>query len=298
MSKTLQAHLSLFAVNLFYGINFLVAKGLMPTLIGPSGFIVLRVIGATLLLWSLWAVVYREKISDKKDLGLVALCAIFGVVTNQLLFFNGLAITSPVNASIIMCSTPVLVLIISSVLAGERITGKKLTGVTLGTLGAVTLILTRGGSSSQTSSIEGDILVFINALSYAVYLVIVKPLMKKYKPLTVISYTFLFGLPMVLPFGWTEFRAIQWNEFTTTNLFATAFVVVFVTFFAYLLNTFALKYVTSTVTSAYIYLQPFMATILMYMAYLWIDGPVVDLTLTKILCGLSIFVGVYLVSRK
>ncbi|MES2629446.1 MAG: DMT family transporter [Bacteroidota bacterium] len=298
MSKNIQSHLSLFAVNLIYGVNFLIAKGLMPALIGPSGFIVIRVIGATLMFGLLWLFLSREKITNKKDLGLIALCAVFGVAVNQLFFFNGLCLTSPINASIIMVSTPVLVLGISSVLIKERITGRKLVGLLLGTLGAVALILTRGGTSTGSSSLAGDIMVFLNALSYAIYLVIVKPLMLKYKPLTVITYVFLFGLPMVIPFGWTEFRAVNWNVFNTGQWLAIAFVVIFVTFLAYLLNTFALKYVTASVSSVYIYMQPFVATVLMYIIAVGFGGPSVDLTLVKVLCGVSIFSGVFLVTRK
>ncbi len=298
MSRSVQSHLSLFAVNLIYGVNFLIAKGLMPGLLGPSGFIVLRVIGATIMFWILWLFWSRETITDKKDLKMIALCAVFGVVINQLMFFNGLCITSPINASIIMVSTPVLVLGISAVLIKEKITGRKLIGLLLGTLGAVSLIITRGGSTSAVSSLAGDVMVLINALSYAVYLVLVRPLMQKYKPLTVISYVFLFGLPMVIPFGWQEFTVVEWNSFTTAQTFAVGFVVVFVTFLAYLLNTFALKYVTASVSSVYIYMQPFVATLLMYVVAQWFGGAPVDLTLVKILCGVSIFLGVYLVSRK
>ncbi len=298
MSRNLQSHASLLAVNLIYGINFLVAKGLMPDLIGPSGFIVVRVLITTALFWLIWLIGYRERISDWKDLRLIAACSVFGVVINQLLFFNGLCITSPINASIIMVSTPVLVLIISAVLVKERITGLKMAGVLFGTVGAVTLILTRSAAGAAVSSLAGDVMVFINALSYAVYLVIVRPLMQKYKPLTVISYVFLFGLPMVIPFGWNEFTAVEWHTFTTSQWLAMLFVVLFVTFFAYLLNTFALKFVSASVSSVYIYIQPFVATILMYVAARWFEGPTFDLTLTKVLCGISIFLGVFMVSRK
>ncbi len=298
MSRTVQAHLALFVVNLIYGINFLVAKGLMPALIGPSGFIVVRILGATFLFGILWAVWSRQFITDKHDLKRVVLCALFGVATNQLLFFNGLCYTSPINASIIMVSTPVLVLIISAFLIKDRITKSKLAGVMFGSLGAVVLILSRNQSATDLSSVEGDVMVFVNAASYAVSLVLMRPLMQKYKPITVITYMFFIGFPMVLPFGWKQFTAINWNQFTTPNLLSTGFVVIFVTFVSYLLNTFALKYVTASVTSVYIYMQPFVATILMYLVATWWGGVPVDLTLTKVLCGLSIFLGVFLVSRK
>ena len=297
MSRNLQSHIALFIVNLIYGINFLVAKGLMPNLIGPSGFIVVRVMGACLLFGLLWLATSREIITDKNDLKLVLKCAVFGVVINQLLFFNGLCYTSPINASIIMVSTPVLVLIISAFIIKEKITGSKLAGVFLGSLGAVVLILNRDKGPS-TSSFSGDLMVFVNAASYAISLVLIRPLMKKYKPVTVITHMFFLAFPMVLPFGWNQFSVIPWDHFSTGNYLAAGFVVVFVTFVSYLLNTFALKYVSASITSVYIYMQPFVATMIMYLAAIFWNGSPVDLTLTKILCGLSIFTGVFLVSRK
>ncbi|HEX4886655.1 MAG TPA: DMT family transporter [Luteibaculaceae bacterium] len=297
MNKNAAAHLSLFAVNLFYGLNFLIAKGLMPDLVGPSGFIVLRVLCTTVLFWLLWAAVYRERITDKKDLWLMAKCAVFGVCANQILFFNGLNHTSPVNASIIMVSTPILVLVMAALIQGERITGIKALGVALGAGGALALVLMRGGSDNG-STWYGDLMVLLNGLSYAVYLVMVKPLMVKYKPLTVISYVFLFGLPMVIPFGWNQFTAIQWSSMTASNVYAIVFVVFCVTFLAYLLNIFALKYVTASVTGVYIYMQPFVATLLMAAMAKWFGGPPADITWGKLACGIAIFTGVALVSRK
>ncbi len=297
MSRNTQAHISLFIVNLIYGINFLVAKGLMPNLIGPSGFIVLRVSGAALLFGITWLFFSRQLITDKKDLKRIFFCAVFGVVINQLLFFNGLCVTSPVNASIIMVSTPVLVLMISAILIKEKITGRKLIGVLLGTMGAVVLILSRT-KGDATSSLSGDLMVFFNAASYAISLILVRPLMSKYKPLVVITHMFFFALPMVLPFGWNQFTQIQWGQFTQANYLAAGFVVVFVTYLSYLLNTFALKFVSASVTSVYVYMQPFVATVVMYLAATFWGGAPVDLTITKFLCGISIFTGVYLVSRN
>ena len=120
------------------------------------------------------------------------LCALFGVVTNQLMFFKGLSITSPINASIIMISTPILVLVLSAILIGEKITINKVTGILLGAIGSF-IILGGKDFSFDSSNLKGDIFVLINACSYALYLVTVKPLMAKYHPITVIKWIFLFG---------------------------------------------------------------------------------------------------------
>lgn len=297
MSKTLPAHIALLTVNMIYGANYLVAKGLMPDVIGPSGFILLRALGAVLLFWLIKLFV-KEKIK-RADIWRLVACGAFGVAINQLLFFNGLNITSPINASIIMTSNPILVLVIASVILKERITKLKLTGVTLGAIGAITLILTSSKEANSTSSILGDTFCFINAVSYGIYLVMVKPLMAKYKPITVVSYVFAFGSLFVLPFGFKEFTEVSWATLSKGHVLSMIYVVVGTTFLAYLLNIFALKHVTPSIASSYIYLQPVMAALFGFLFFHFASGfpsPGV-ITPTKIICTVLIFAGVYLVSK-
>ena len=183
MSKVLQAHIVLFIVGAFYAINYIVAKDIMPTYIGASGFILYRVLGATLLFWLVHFFISKERI-DRKDIPRLALCALFGVAMNQLFFFNGLSLTTPINASVIMTSNPILVLLASAVILKERITLLKSIGVGLGIVGALLLILLpiimgRDTLAWSQGDSTGDLMIFINAMSYGLYLILVKPLMKK-----------------------------------------------------------------------------------------------------------------------
>lgn len=250
---------ALFAVNLLYGINYVVAKGLMPAVIAPSGFVLLRVIGATLLFLLSWLFV-RERIRWS-DLPRLFLCAVFGVALNQLMFFNGLMRTSPLHASLIMVATPILVLVVSAVLLRERVTPVKLAGIALGACGAIGLVLFRVAGSNAASSMLGDGFILINACSYGVYLVLVKPLMQRYDAITVMLWSFALGLLMVLPFGLGELRAVEWNALSHGDLGAMAFVVVMVTYVAYLLNTWAMRFVQPSVVGTYVYLQPAFAVL-------------------------------------
>ncbi|MFT6844018.1 MAG: drug/metabolite transporter (DMT)-like permease [Flavobacteriales bacterium] len=293
----LLAHVALFVVNMVYGANYLVAKGLMPHVIGPSGFIVLRVVAAGALFFVCKSFI-KEKV-DKKDLLRLAGCGLFGVALNQLLFFNGLNITSPINASIIMTSNPIIVLVIASILIKERITPLKISGVILGATGAIVLIAASDRGIGSGSSILGDTMCFINAISYGLYLVMVKPLMAKYKPITVISYVFMFGMIVVIPVGFSQFMDIEWVSITTSQWWSIAYVVIATTFVVYLLNIFALKHVTASVASTYIYLQPVMASLFGLLFHYFFTGfpdPGV-ITPLKIVCTLAIFSGVYLVSK-
>ena len=291
MNKRLLAHLALFAANLIYGINYTVAKEVMPDYIEPLGFILVRVIGAVVLFWLCYALFYYEKVK-KGDLLKLAFCGLFGVAINQMLFFEGLNLTTPINAAVIMVSNPILVLLFGIVFATERFSTKKGIGVALGALGAIVLITNGGQLSLNKEHFCGNIMVFFNASSYAVYLVLVKTLMQKYKPITVISWVFLFGIIFVIPFGWSDFQAIQWATMPSGILWRVAFVVVGTTFLAYLFNIYGLKTLNPSTVSTYIYLQPVLASIVAIIA------SSDSLDLTKICSTVLIFLGVYLVSHK
>lgn len=290
MSRAFYAHLALLAVNLIYGANYIIAKGVMPDYVGPLGFVFLRGIGALILFWILGRFVLREQI-EKGDFLRLALCGLFGVACNQLLFFAGLNLTSPINASIIMTSSPILVLLASSFLLRERITKMKLGGIALGLSGALLILLFKGRASFGSDTFLGDMFIFVNAISYSIYLVIVKPLMHKYQPVTVIKWVFLFGFMVVAPVGFSEFREIEFSELPGTIWGGIAYVVIATTFLAYTLNIFALKVVSPTVVSTYIYLQPVLAA--MFAIMLQQD----ELDGLKIAATALIFAGVFLVSR-
>ncbi len=291
MGKKFWAHAAILGANIIYGLNYSIAKDVMPEFIQPFGFIFCRVSGALLLFWMFAQFAEKEKVSER-DLALMAVCGAFGVASNQLMFFYGLNLTSPINAAIILTCNPILVLLISAVVIRERITSRKIIGIGLGLTGAVGLILFKGLSALSSDGFIGDLFVFLNATSYAIYLVLVKPLMQKYKPMTVIKWVFLFGFIYVLPFGWTQFQEIEWATFTTNIWWAFGFVVVGTTFLAYLFNIFGLKELSPSVVSIYIYSQPLIASIMA------IALQKDELSMEKILAALLIFSGVYLVSMK
>ena len=290
MSTNLKAHIALLSANVVYGINYTVAKDIMPEFISPFGFIFCRVTGALLLFWIVFSFSY-EKV-DKKDLLLLAVCGLFGVAANQLMFFHGLNITTPINAGIIMTSNPIFVLIASAIILKNRITWLKISGIIVAITGALLLLLFKNDFSFGSETISGDIFIFLNALSYGTYLVLAVPLMKKYKPLTVITWVFTFGFIYVFPFGIEQFTQIEWSSFSSTVWWEFAFVIIGTTFFAYLLNIYGLKNLSPSIVSTYIYLQPLLATIFA------ITAGKDNLDWIKIVAALLIFSGVYLVGKR
>ena len=291
MNKNLFSHLAILAANLIYGINYTFAKDVMPDHIQPFGFIVLRVLGTIPLFWLLSIFSPRERIA-KKDFYRLAACGLFGVAMNQLMFFAGLNISTPINAAIIMTTNPILVLIAAALILNQAITRRKVFGIGLGIAGAGALILFQGSLSLQSGTWIGDLLIFLNSMSYGIYLVIVAPLMSKYHPITVVKWVFVFGALVVVPFGYEQFTEIEWSAFTLDIWLKAGFVVVFTTFFAYLLNIVGLKNLKPSTVSTYIYLQPVFAAT--FAILLGKD----ELTLPKVVAAGLIFIGVYLVSSK
>lgn len=292
MAPLIRAHIALFLVALIYGGNYSVAKIVLDDeYIQPLGFIVLRLLAGCAFFSLLHFLVIREKI-ERSDWPRLALCALFGVAINQMCFFLGLKLTKPINASLILTTTPILVLIISSILIRERITTWKILGILLGATGAILLLAVGRTISFQQSGFLGDLLVFVNATSYGIYLVIVKRLMQKYHPFTVLRWVFTFGMVIVLPLGWNDVTLVEWNTFSPLIWWSVAYVLIGTTILAYLFNGYALKIVNPSIVSIYIYLQPVVAAIISIL--IGQDS----LNFQKILAAALIFAGVFLVSKR
>ena len=234
------------------------------------------------------AIFVKDKIESKDRLRLL-LCAVFGVAANQLLFFKGLSMTSPINSGLMMVTNPIFVLLLSAFILGEVMNLRKIIGIICGVSGAVLLILYgKYFHRVVISSSMGDLLVLLNSLSLGAYLVMVKPLMKKYHPILILKYIFTIGAVLVLPFGYNDLTQVQWSQFPISIWLATGFVVIGTTFFAYLLNTSALKKLSPGEVSIYIYLQPLLAAL--FAILLGKDMP----GLIHLISAILIFAGVYL----
>ena len=286
------ALLAALAAALIYGLTFTIAKHVMPVYIKPYGFIVLRVFGATLLFWFSGLFIKKEKIA-RADYGRIFLAAVFGVGLNMLTFFKGLSYTTPINASVVMVMVPIIVLSLSAILLKEHLVKYRIVGIFIGLAGAVYLIAYGNGLQLNNTRIQwGNFLVFINAFSYSLYLILVKKLTSKYHPISFAKWLYLLGFFMVLPFGFKELKAISWQTMPTEIFYKMLFVVVFATFVTYLFNLLAVRKLKPTTVSVFIYLQPFIATVF---ALIMISD---TLNIHKIAASVLIFAGVYLVSKK
>ncbi len=289
MKDTPRAHLALLGTALIFGMHYSIAKGLMPDSFTPLQLIFFRLLGGSAIFYLFQRLFVPEKV-DKRDLLILALCGLFGFALNQTLFYEGLNLTNPVDASLIHVLNPVLVVIMASLVLGERVTLLKSGGIALGASGAVILVL--GGNSLRFDGghLAGNLLVFSNMVFYALYLVLIKPMTLKYHTSTILKWVSLFGFLFVIPFSVREALAIHPGAIPVSAWLGLAFVIVLCTFVAYLLVNFAVKHVSLSVVSYYNYLQPFIA------AALSVSAGQGKVTMAKVAAAILIFSGVYVVN--
>ncbi|MGA2824187.1 MAG: DMT family transporter [Bacteroidales bacterium] len=290
MNRNIKAHLALLLTTLIFGIHYSIGKSLMPVPFQPMQLMFLRSLGAVLLFWVFQQWFIQEKVA-RKDLLMLALCGFFGFAANQALFYQGLNLTTPVDASIIHVMNPIFVLIFASILIHEKITFVKVIGIVLGAIGAFILILYGKMMNMSTNSFAGDILVMFNMLCYAMYLVLMKPMVGKYNSMTVLKWVSFFGFLFILPFSVKGITELHLASISVNAWLGVGYVVVFNTFIAYLLINFALKTVEASMVSFYTYLQPVIASVMS------VSLGTEAITFPKIISAFLIFGGVFLVSR-
>ncbi len=292
MNKRHLAFLAAFGASFIYGVNHTLAKDLMPTYIEAYGFIMLRVLGAAILFWVTSLFLPSQKI-DRKDWWRIILCALFGMTINMLMFFKGLQLSTPINSSVVITLSPVILLLLSALFLKEKITLLKGSGIAIGLIGALILILFGAKAQNNAPNIPlGNTFFIVNAIAYSVYLILVKPLTSKYSSVTLMKWLFLIAVFTNAPIALPQFIAVEWSSLPLSVIGVMLFVVVGTTYLTYLFNVFALRQLKPSTIGAFIYLQPLIATIVAII--LGAD----TLTTIRIVAASLIFLGVYLSTKR
>lgn len=292
MKTTTKAHLAVLSTNLFFAANFTFIKFISPSHILPFALNAFRVGGSLILFWLVWLFSKKSARIQKQHIGRFLLCGFTGIAINQTFFIKGLTLTSTIHASLLILATPLLITIIAFWALKEKLTIFKAAGLLLGISGSVLLIAAKESSVHAENYLLGDFLIFINAISYAVYFILVKPLMLVYTPLHVIRWIFTFGFLMILPFGWQQTQAINWSHFDLLHSAILLAIVVTGTFLAYYFTAFGIQHLGAGTTGSYIYTQPVFAVLISTIVLSEV------VTWQKALAAFLIFNGVYLVSFK
>jgi drug/metabolite transporter (DMT)-like permease len=288
--RNFRVHLFLWITAIIHGANYSIAKDVMPEYIGAYGFILMRQAFATVAFFGLGMFLNKRHKAPLSDWKLMVASAFFGAALNMLTFFKGLSLTSPIQASLIMVMSPGIVTLLSWLVLKDRLRYIGWVGLALGFAGTAWLILA-GQPGHQFRLSQGDLYIFINAVSYGIFLVISKPLMGRYHYIWLTKWLSLFGFLMALPFGAGELMQVQWSSIPPAIWASIIYVLVFTTVTSFILYGYALTHGSTSVVSSYIYLQPLLAT-----AFAILLGKD-HLTWTKVLAGSIIIAGVYLVNR-
>lgn len=252
---------ALVTVQVFFGLHYTAAKYIL-TFLPPRAWAIMRIAPAAVLLMAYMVAARRDKLPrDRRDLAALAFFSIFGVVINQVLFVEGLSRTATSHSAIINTSIPVATLLIAILMRRERATGRKLAGIVLSLAGVLYLIGHSGASLGGQIAV-GDMLTLVNALSYSFFLVISKPILSRHSSLGVTTWLLTFGAVGISVVGAPQLATVDYAAVPTGVWWAAAFVILFPTLGAYMLNSWALKRVESSVVALFIYLQPLIASVL------------------------------------
>ncbi len=292
-SKTV-GHMAALGAVICFALNIPASSYILDNkILEPLPYTFVRVTGGMLFCWICSFFVKQEPVSNKRDFLGFILWGFLGLGTFFFLFAKGIEGTSPIDASIIMTITPVMVLIISAIVFKEKITSRKGIGISLAMGGALLVILLMGHKPGKESSVIGNILVWGAATIYALYLVFTRNISQRYSSLILLRWFFLFAFLCYFPFGikpFIESDLVRHGD--ATAIWITTFIAIFPTAVGYLLLPIAMHSINTTVISMYNYSIPIIASavsIAMHQAHLQWNEPI---------AAVLVITGVYLVNMS
>ena len=245
--------------------KYVMSAGLIGSIVVTD----VRIFGAALLFWVFSLFSGGEKV-ERRDFPRLFFAGLFAIVLNQGVYITGVSMTSPVDASIITTSLPIVTMIFAAVWLKEPIT-----------------VMKAGGSN-----LLGDLLCFCAQCSYAVYLVLFKDLIVKYSPVTLMKWMFTFASVVMIPFTIGKFVSTTWEAVPVAQFAGLAFILFCGTFLCYLLVPVGQRNLRPTLVAMYNYVQPVVATVI---AIIWgMDS----FNILKVLAVILVFSGVLLVNRS
>lgn len=294
-SRIARGHVSMLGANVMWGMMSPVAKFVLSAgMVGAFSLATFRMLGGAILFWIASAFIKKEEVSSR-DMIALFFAALLGIVLNQGAFTVGVGLTSPINASIITTTSPILVMMIAALYLKEPVTAKKVMGIFTGAIGAMLLVISSqaiSAESEKSGNIGGDLLCVFAQICFASYFVFFKSLISRYHPVTLMKWMFTYASICCIPFTYGEIASIDFVTLPVSGYTGIAFVVVGATFIAYLLIPVGQHYLRPTVACMYNYVQPIIAAII---AVLWgMD----DFGWIKGMAVILVFSGVYMVTQS
>lgn len=279
--------------NFFFGTSVIAVKHISPSLMAPMALTCVRILSGTFLFWGSWLIQPDRMQFTRKDFGRLFLCALTGIAFNQSFSVRGMSLTSPIHASLLVLTTPIVITFLAAWLLNESLNLLKLIGLALGIGGGALLVFSRDLSAvAGQDQALGDSFVIMGAVSYALYVVGMRPLIRQHPTKHILPWVFLFGTFLTLPLGWSSLREVAWLRFDRISWFCLGYVILGATFFAYRLMNYSIQKLGASLTGSFIYTQPFFAAV----ASILILHE--QLSLAKITAAALIMGGVFLANYK
>lgn len=290
MNRNVQGHLFALTANILWGLMAPVGKSALAEFSALS-VTTFRMVGAAACFWLLSLCCKQEHV-DHRDMLKIFFAALFALVFNQGVFIFGLSLTSPIDASIVTTTLPIVTMIVAALYLKEPVTNKKVLGIFVGALGALILILSSRSAGSSGGSIVGDLLCLTAQISFSIYLTVFKGLSQKYSPITMNKWMFVYASICYIPFSYRDVSAIEWSGISTAALLQVGYVVVGGSFLAYIFIMSAQRLLRPTVVSMYNYMQPIVASIAAILMGIGMFN------LEKGIAIALVFLGVYIVTQS
>jgi len=286
-SKNLHGHLFALTANVMWGLMAPIGKSALQEFSALS-VTTFRMIGAAAAFWML-SIFCKQEHVNHRDMLKIFFASLFALVFNQGIFIFGLSMTSPIDASIVTTTLPIVTMIVAAIYLKEPITNKKVLGIFVGAMGALILILSSQAASGGNRNLIGDLLCLVAQISFSIYLTVFKGLSQQYSAVTINKWMFVYASICYIPFSYYDISTIQWTSISTVAIIQVLYVVLGGSFLAYLCIMTAQKLLRPTVVSMYNYMQPIVATIIMGIgSFGWQKGLAIAL----------VFLGVYIVTQS
>ncbi len=288
--KNVQGHLFALTANIMWGLMAPIGKSALQEFSAIS-VTTFRMIGAAAAFWLL-SLFCKEEHVNHRDMLKIFFASLFALVFNQGVYIFGLSLTSPVDASIVTTTLPIVTMIVAAIYLKEPITNKKVLGIFVGAMGALILIISSQTTDNGGGNIIGDLLCLLAQISFSIYLTVFKGLSQRYSAITINKWMFVYASICYIPFSYHDISTIQWNTISTISIIEVLYVVIGGSFIAYLCIMSAQKILRPTVVSMYNYMQPIVATIAAIImgvgSFGWQKGIAIAL----------VFLGVYIVTQS
>lgn len=288
MTKTLNAHLLLTILTIITGANYSFLKLIVPLYLQPYTVVMLRIGAGTLFFLLVSLLTHQSFFIERSDRWKLVAASLCGVLLNQVFFYKGMQITTPINGAIVNLINPITIFVFSAILLKDPIKGKTWIGLLLA-LGGALFLMDLGQFHVSESTFLGDVYVFINAFVFGLYMVIVSPLVRKYNAFVVAFWTFLIALPCIVSLGYIPTMEADWGALPALGWWVLVYIILGTTIVVYGINFYIPTIASTQVFGIYVYLQPFVAALVS----IWVGND--TLNLRKIISGVIIIAGIYIV---